>query len=254
MNILRYNQLEITQEFIKLLNSPILESNDIIDAENTFIKDLKFIKNLTLTFGAGISSMIETVTNLVKNGNLNVPTDKISISLFIIAALSICVLEESRGNKVVCTSCLGKSCGYCINGYITKTKATIEIKSILEELQLRGIGNGLVKILCKIFESIYDLFKTIVKQRTKLTNSILDMFSYTAISVPILNTVSILVNHYDLNMNTFMNSFASITLGIATLALKHGVNYIYNILKNKLSKKDEDSDEQKISSINELIF
>jgi hypothetical protein len=61
-------------------------------------------------------------------------------------------------------------------------------KSMLEELKLMGIGNGIVKKLIRIFKST-SIFKLIGKHVGSIVGGFMDMFAYTAMLIPIMNGI-----------------------------------------------------------------
>ena len=109
-----------------------------------------------------------------------------------------------------------------------------EIKNLLEELKLRGIGNGIVKKLTECLKALNNIFIILLKNTYKTIESFIDMFSYTSILVPILGAITTLVSKNNYNLDTFSNSFISLGIGITTLTAKHGLNWLIDKLKSKI--------------------
>ena len=260
--ILKYNQhkesLKMAEELIEMIINPKLnESVDDSYIQNilkSLSRDLKFNYSLVFTFGAGIKVMYPVVENLIKNGNLKVDLNPESIVLLTIAALSITYLEEKNnksGDDVVeCPDCdaLGyigeeedgseEECKSCNGSGAFKSEVTkADARTILEELKLRGFGNGIVKKLVSCFESIGNLFKTIFKNTPYIISGFLDMFAYTTILIPSMNSISWMIDKYDFNIETLPMNFLSIGVGVSTFLAKNGFNYLVNKLKDKLHIK-----------------
>lgn len=260
--ILRYNQhkesLKMAEELVEMIVNPKL--NESVDDSHIqkILKglafDLKFNYSLVFTFGSGIRAMYPVVENLIKNGNLKVELNTENVVLLTIAALAITYLEE-KNNKagddaVECPDCLGlgytgevedgsdKDCESCGSTGIIKSEIKkSDVRTMLEELKLRGFGNGIVKKLVSCFKSIGNLFKILFKSTPYIISGFLDMFAYTAILIPAMNAVSWMVDKYDFNIETLPMNFLSIGVGVGTFLAKNGFNYLVNRLKDKLNIK-----------------
>lgn len=268
MSILRYEQFgkseRMAEELIEsILNPTMNESVDnkaVTKILNDFQRDLKFNYGLVFKFGTGIKAMFPVVENLIKNGNLNVETTPENIILLSVAALTIIYLEE-KGNrekvdtKMECPDCEGsgydnehcefcegegcEQCGDCEtcqgNGEITITLSKQDAKTLLEELKLRGIGNGIVKKMIKCFKSIGNLIKVIFKNIPFVASSIIEMFAYTSILVPTMNAISSMIGNYKMDMDTMVMNFLSMGVGITSFLAKSGFDYLINKLRDKFN-------------------
>jgi cobalamin biosynthesis Co2+ chelatase CbiK len=65
------------------------------------------------------------------------------------------------------------------------------------------------------------------------------MFAYTAILIPIMNGILYVIGKYDLNVDTFLENFAALAMGVGTLVAKNGIISIIDKLKDKISTKDK---------------
>jgi len=253
------NSVKMAEELIEMIANPKINESSIDDSHiQKILKglafDLKFNYSLVFTFGAGIRAMYPVVENLIKNGNLKVDLNPENIILLTIAALSITYLEEKNnkaGDDVVeCPDCDGlgyhggeddvdeEDCQSCDGTGILKSKVTkADARTILEELKLRGFGNGIVKKLVKCFKSIGNLIKIIFKNTPYIISGFLDMFAYTSILIPTMNAISWMVGKYEFNLETLPMNFLSIGVGVGTFLAKNGFNYLINKLKDKLNIK-----------------
>ena len=87
--------------------------------------------------------------------------------------------------------------------------------------------------------SIKNLFNIILKHSGKAIESVVDMFAYTSLLIPVLNSVNYIIDKYDLTMDTLVYNLSGIAMGVLTLIVKHGVKYILKRLGIKNSDKEE---------------
>jgi cobalamin biosynthesis Co2+ chelatase CbiK len=156
----------------------------------------------------------------MKISSIEVTPDK--VVLLTICAFTIVYLEEKRFKD-------GKE-----EDVLTK-----DSKSMLEELKMMGIGNGIVKKVVKLFKSITGIFNLIGKHLKSVVKGFVDMFAYTAILIPIMNGILYIVGKYDLNVDSFLENFAALTMGVGTLIAKNGIISIIDKLKDKINPKDK---------------
>ena len=108
---------------------------------------------------------------------------------------------------------------------------------MLEELRMMGIGNGIVKNLVKLFKSIVNIFTLIGKHISAIVSGFVDMFAYASLLIPILNGLLYISGKYDLNIDTFLQNFSGILMGVGTIITKHGIASILDKIKLKINKK-----------------
>jgi hypothetical protein len=221
-------------------------------------KDLKFNLSLVATFGTGIRAMYPVVDNLIKNSNLKIEATQENIVLLTITALCITYLEEKnnrQGSKeIVCHYCDGtgsiedeKSCSICQGVGSIKSEVTKQdTDTLLAELKLRGIGDGIVKKVISCFRSIGNIFKIIFKNTPYVINRFIDMFGYTTLLIPSMNAISALVGQYNFDINNLTTNLLSVGLGVGTFLAKGGFNYLVNKLKDKFKLKVNPDLEQPI--------
>jgi hypothetical protein len=270
--ILKWEEYEksakVWEDFAKLLvDSNIRESKDenkvteleIVKITKQLSKDLRFNYGLIFTFGAGIQAMYPIVLHLIKNSNLNVELTTETVVLMTIAAISVAYLEinknKSGSAEIICSICNGsgtvtsgevqnleevdevESCHHChgegkIQSLVTKADA----QTMLEELKLKGVGDGIIRKLSSCLVWIGEFVKTAFKGVHYAISSLIDLFGYTAILIPTMNAISALINQ---NLWTLDNlpqiisgNLLSFGVGIIALLVKRG----YDNLANKLSE------------------
>lgn len=187
------------------------------------ISDMKLNIKLCLTFGAGIGAFYPIVEKLMSKmsiDSIELTPDK--VVLLTITAITIIYIEEKKFKSVEEEEILTK-----------------DSQSMLEELKLMGIGNGLVKKMISGFESIKNIFSLIGKHLGAVVLNFIDMFAYVGFLIPIMNAISAVVGKYELNVETITQNFLGLAMGVGTLIAKHGIVEILNKIKDKfpISKK-----------------
>ena len=229
MKIQKFQQYSLQDsmalDFINSFDGLITESDETEykKVQKRVISDLRLNGNLSLTFGTGIKVFYPVVDKLMTNmkiSSIDITPDK--VVLLTICAFTIVYLEEKKFKDDQEEEILTK-----------------DSKSMLEELKMMGIGNGIVKKLVKLFKSITSIFTIIGKHLSAVTKGFIDMFAYTAILIPIMNGILYVVGKYDLNVDTFLENFAALTMGVGTLIAKNGIIHIIDRLKDKINTKDK---------------
>jgi len=223
MKIQRFKEYDLTESmasnFINSFDKMLLESDETNykKVQKKVVDDLKLNTRLIATFGAGIGALYPIVDGLIRNMSISsIQITPESIVLLTIASVTISYLEEKR--------------------FKTPEEEALLIKdsqSMLEELKMMGIGNGLVKKMIKGLESIKNIFSLIGKHLGTVANGIIDMFAYTSLLIPIMNGVLSIVGKYELNLETLPQNFLGLAMGIGTIIAKHGIVSIINKIKSK---------------------
>lgn len=209
----------MAQDFIKSFDKLIAEKseeNDFKLAQDKVISDLKLNIQLSTTFGAGIGALYPIVYELMKNGTKSIEITNETIAMLTLASIAIIFIEEKK-----------------FRDSDEELSLTKDSKSLLEELKMRGVGNGIVKKVIKVITSIKNVFQIIVKHLGTVVSSIIDMFAYTSMLIPIMNGVLFIVGKYELNIDSFCENFLGLSIGVSTIIAKYGISYILNKLKDK---------------------
>ena len=244
MKVLSYKQYQMAEDLANFIANPIIKESDDKDPQvDSILKklsnDLRFNYGLVFTFGVGVRAMYPIVEGLIKNGVLKVEPTMENIVLVSIAALTITYLEESKnkvGDPEVPCDCKNKSkdCKNCggtgmIKSVVTKQDA----RTILEELKLRGIGNGIIKKMAECFKFLGNILKDLFKNTPYIVNGLIDMLGYTSILIPAMNGISAIIGKYDITMDTLIGNTSAIVLGISIFLSKYGFDWLVNKFKNK---------------------
>ncbi len=260
MKILRYTDYSKSNDMVEFLinnlENPIInESIDDLTAKNILkglSNDLKFNISLIFTFGTGITLMVPIIENLIKNGNIKIDLNPQNLVLLSLTTLAILYLEETKnksGESEIDCSCKSKGCKKCKNGKIKSKVTRSDAQTLLEELKMRGIGNGIVKKLMISFKAIGNLIKTLFKNSQYPIKGLLEMFGYASLLLPVMNALNALIGKYEMNMDTIAGNFLSIGIGITTFLAKNSINFLIDKLQKKINLKKSKSEESPMHDI-----
>jgi hypothetical protein len=210
---------DITFDFINSIGySDIAESKNTRENNLTILKriisDLKLNFNLVGIFGSGIGAFYPIVQSLMHG--LSVDLNSEVVVLATICASTIIYLEEKK-----------------ITDFEKQRKLVKDSKTMLEELKLRGVGNGIVKKIIRAFYSIKNIFYIIARHLGAVVGGFIDMLSYTSILIPIMNGVYFIVDKYDLTLDNLIDNFTGLSIGIGTIVAKHAIIDIVDKIKTK---------------------
>lgn len=209
----KYN--DITFDFINSIGySEITESKNNDEIIKKISNDLKLNFGLVGVFGAGIGVFYPIVQSLMKG--LSVDINNEVIILATICAFTIIYLEEKKNNS-----------------FEKQRKLISDSKTMLEELKLRGVGNGIIKKIISALYSIKNVFSIIGKHLGAVIGGFVDMFSYTSVLIPVMNAVYFVIDKYNLTLDTLVDNLAGLSLGIGTIMAKHVIIDIINKIKTK---------------------
>lgn len=185
--------------------------------EKKVISDLKLDTKLVFTFGAGIGALYPVVSQMMENMSLGVDISKQTTVLLTIAAITIVYLEEKKAKPE------------------EEEILTKDSKSILEELRMQGIGDGIVKKVIKALSGVKNIFSTIAKHLGAAVGGIIDMFAYTSILIPIMNAVMSVIGLHKMSVDDVIANFFMLSVGVATRIAKHGLVEILDRLRKFIS-------------------
>lgn len=223
----QYNKdLTILDDFLNNSYSKINETdqNSIKKIIKSISKDLNINLKFISTFGFAISGLYPIVEGLMKNMDItSIEITPRSIVMISLSAIAVIYLEEKDSK---------------LNGE-ERLEMERETKSLLMELKLSGIGNGIVKKISESIKSIKNILNIILKHLGKAIESIIDMFSYTSLLIPVLNSVTYIITKYKFNIDDLIYNLSGISMGLVTIAVKQGVSEILKKLNISDSSKKE---------------
>jgi hypothetical protein len=218
---------DMLSTFLKAIEPAINESDNDSDNMSNFkriqkkvLADLRLNLKFVGTFGAGIAAFYPIVESLMLNWGKNIEITPEVVVLATLCAFTIIYIEERK-----------------FKNEQEETQLTEDSKSMLEELKMKGVGNGIIKKLAKCFRSISGLFEIISKHIGSVIIGFIDMFAYTSLLIPITNGILSVVNKYNLNLETLADNLVGLTMGIGTIVAKHTIMNIFNRLRDKIDPK-----------------
>lgn len=198
----------IAEEFVAAVPAAMVaESGGVRDVLSKILADLKVNAGVIMSFGTGLEVMMPLVRRLVQNGELKVDLNVENAVLLTLTALTIAYLQEEREEAA-------------------RRMLDRDSRSLLEELKLRGVGNGIVKKVVGCIKAVGALARVLMKHRGHVLSSFFEMLGYTALCVPVIGAIKSVVNMHGLTLDTFPQNMASLALGLGSLGMKQGVEYI----------------------------
>lgn len=219
--------IDMAENFLENIKLPVFETISTTDEESIkdYLKKIKDDLNLnweaTIFLGTGVSFFIPIVKNLIEKGNINVELSFENLILLVVTTLSILYIEYKKGE-------LSKT----EEGLLKK-----DSRSLLFELRLKGIGQGIVKKLKDIF---FEILSTFSRSFGLVTKGLLDVLGYTSILVPFMNAVRFLVDKYDLTLDNFVGNFISLGVGLSAIISKNGIDWLLKKFRKNLSPDSVD--------------
>ena len=177
----------ITEDFLKHLNSLkiINLNNSYIDSQNEIINRIKIDTFILDIIGSDITFFYNIVERLIKNTNkIELTNDNVVLST--LCSLSIIFIEENKNNEN--------------NNLLVKNS-----KSILEELKMGGVGDGIVKSIINLFYNIKNLISLIYK-KIKIVN-FFEIFKYIKNLKVFFSSIIYLIEDYNLDIETSIKNF-----------------------------------------------
>lgn len=218
----------IATNFIyQIKNSRISESEESNISDDTFnkacediFKNFGFNLELTLTFGAGVKLFFPIVSKFVETLQLEIKPTFEDVVLLCVTIISIIYLRYKKEPPI----------------------SAEDIKNKLNpEVQLKfGNPRKLVSNLVTSFKQIFQFIKKFPKLFGVSLNNIFDMFSYTTILIPVMNTISWFCSKYNVTPDNLAGNLASLGVGISTIASKR----LIQLLINKFGKDKELSSQE----------
>lgn len=180
----------ITEDFLKHLNSLkiINLNNSYIDSQNEIINRIKIDTFILDIIGSDITFFYNIVEILIKNTNkIELTNDNVVLST--LCSLSIIFIEENKNNEN--------------NNLLVKNS-----KSILEELKMGGVGDGIVKSIINLFYNIKNLISLIYK-KIKIVN-FFEIFKYIKNLKVFFSSIIYLIEDYNLDIETSIKNFVGL--------------------------------------------
>jgi hypothetical protein len=201
----------IAKNFLNEVNS--LNEAEETDNDSMFeiiiggiLKKFGFNLSLVFTFGAGVKLMYPLVSQLISNMQLEIEPTTEDIVLLCITILSIMYLEHTKNPPI------------SADDIKTKLNGEIQIKF--------GNPRILVNKLKKCFTSIFLFLQKFPKLIGFALTNIIDMFAYTSILLPVMNSISSFVGTYEITPDNLSGNLMSLATGIITLTGRQIMDFV----------------------------
>ena len=243
-----FNSLEQVNESVNPSKYRRVQRNEIKRLKSAVKGDINLNFALIASFGAGIGALYPIVDSLISLSGPKVDTR--TVVLLTMAGIYMIVQGEIKDAN-------------------EKKVLTAETKAILSELQMAGYpnvatgtkdgsDNSVLNKIVKVLKSIKKIFKNVKKYIEKAgltkmlrratintTSGFADMFAYTAMLAPIMNSINAVIEFSNMDLNSFVANTTIFVAGIATIIAKHGANFFVSKMKNFFSLDDAEQDEIK---------
>lgn len=235
MRVLKYNDYNQVESLINYFVSNLNVSDSFEYKENVIIKDIINKLNINLGIYDELNYLIEPSTNIIKslvaNTSLNIELNDNSLNMLSLTVLMVYYLESFKSKFI-----------NNIKPYENSDILRDDIKNLLEELKLSGIGNGVVKKLVECFKTISIIVKELFINKDKNVNCIFCIKDNKILNV--LNTISTMIIEYNFNIDNFNNLYNDLkTLGFP---------YLISKLNNKLELGLDTQDVVKSDSVDKI--
>lgn len=236
-----YNNNSIINSLIENYKSVNSNKVNIYDYDNTLNEVITTlnIKNNALNIISELDfNLILNINNsLVENSNINIDLKKnILSSISLILILQLNDIEKGLFN---------------LKSYDSIESLKTDIKNILEELKLNGIGNGIIKNLISIYDEIYRFFKIILSENKKYNNIkciselLYDKKTFDLIFIPINN----FLKDKNISINDILNSMIYANDNISYF----NVSSIIDLISSSEDISDVDIVNNKYNKTNNII-
>jgi hypothetical protein len=234
-----YNlQNDLMYDFLNSFNSIVKESDQFLykNVAKKIISTLRLNKELLLTFDNFLNNFYPITHSLIKNSNISSSelSDE-SIVLLSLSSLTIIYLEKNNNKSSE-----------------EEFKLKKDSKSMLEELKMKGFGNNIVKKIILCIKVIKNMFLILNKHMDKKISNIADIL-LNSIFISMLNSIHYIINKYNLNIDTFVQNFHTLSSDIKTHIGKNGINDIIDKLKKDNDELNIYSPVKNFSTFCELI-
>lgn len=205
--------LGMAEDFAAAIH-PALVSESDGSYLSKLVDDLKLNAGVIMSFGTGLEVMIPLVRRLVENGEVRVDMNVETATMLTLTAITIAYLQEERDEKV-------------------RRRLERDSKSLLEELKLRGVGNGIVKKTVGCLEAIGAVARLLMRHRGHVLASFFEMLGYSSLCIPVINAIKSIVGAYQFTLDNFQHNMASLAMGLGALLAKQGVEYLRGLVHRR---------------------
>lgn len=219
-----FKQYEFIDNMLTNINYKLSKTNELKEIEGDknkelikkISKDLKVDLSQLKDFDKSISIFLPTIESILNNVSNIENNDEVNILSTMATSFIIYLEKEENSNEE----------------YLTKASRTL-----LEELKLRGVGNGVIKKIIKSLESIKNFISFLYSYKNKDIDSFSDLISIKGIK-NVFKILSDIILEYKMSNEDIVMNFNNISTGATLSISKDKINDIINTLRDldKLNK------------------
>lgn len=213
----------MAEDFVGALSVGMVSESGGPSVLDKIVADLKLNAGVITSFGTGLEVLIPLVRRLIENGELKVDLTTETATMLTLTAITIAYLQEEREEKA-------------------RRRLERDSKSLLEELKLRGVGNGIVKKTVGCLKAIGAVAKLLMRHRGHVLTSFFEMLGYSALCLPVINAIKSIVGTYHFTLDNFSQNMASVAMGLGSLSAKQGVEYLRALIHRRKGGADVQAD------------
>ena len=234
MGILKFEDYTINSSILSLIKE--FENIDINESSNNnhlndIVNTLNLNKNIIDIYNSvNFDVLFNIVKELISNDNLNIELNDKNITQSTLSLILISLkndIEKTNNLKY----------------YKSVDDLKNDIRDILEELKLEGIGNGIIKKISTILDQIYDFFKLISKDiQINNIKTLFDIISNDKLSNTILFPIYNYIKKNNVSMSSLEKTISYMNSNTSVFSTEPIINAISKSLNTDIEIDIHDSD------------
>lgn len=234
MGILKFEDYTINSSILSLIKE--FENIDINESSNNnhlndIVNTLNLNKNIIDIYNSvNFDVLFNIVKELISNDNLNIELNDKNITQSTLSLILISLkndIEKTNNLKY----------------YKSVDDLKNDIRDILEELKLEGIGNGIIKKISTILDQIYDFFKLISKDiQINNIKTLFDIISNDKLSNTILFPIYNYIKKNNVSMSSLEKTISYMNSNTSVFSTEPIINAISKSFNTDIEIDIHDSD------------
>lgn len=234
MGILKFEDYTINSSILSLIKE--FENIDINESSNNnhlndIVNTLNLSKNIIDIYNfVNFEVLFNIVKELISNDSLNVELSDKNITQSTLSLILISLkndIEKTNNLKY----------------YNSVDDLKKDIRDILEELKLEGIGNGIIKKISTILDQIYDFFKLISKDiQINNIKTLFDIISNDKLSNTILFPIYNYIKKNNVSMSSLEKTISYMNSNTSVFSTEPIINAISKSFNTDIEIDIHDSD------------
>lgn len=226
MRILNYKNYNLSNILMNEFIDHLTESNAIsnLDEISSIVNKLGLNIGLIDEIGNYSLSLQPLIEQLVINSKLNIELSSSVISIMALTTTCVFYLDEYKSKKIP-----------MLETYLDADAFRDDIRFLLEELKLAGVGNGIVKKITECLNAISKIIELLFDG-----SGLFDMQNKLQFN-KVCNSIHTMICDHSMNMNVLIENFTIVNDNISSAIAKNGMSDIMTKLNIKMDQSKEDS-------------